>query len=129
MLETPSGKNADTENFPVGSFLLPKPLRPHVARFYNFARAIDDIADNPELTPEVKIARLEAFGAAVTDGSDDPELATAHLLSVSLKETDVPPQHCLDLISAFKQDAVQPRYKTWDDLIDYCQRSAAPVGR
>jgi len=48
---------------------------------------------------------------------------------VSLKETNVPPQHCLDLISAFKQDAVQPRYKTWDDLIDYCQRSAAPVGR
>ena len=129
MLETPSGKNADTENFPVGSFLLPKPLRPHVARFYNFARAIDDIADNPELTPEVKIARLEAFGVAVTDGSDDPELATAHLLSVSLKETNVPPQHCLDLISAFKQDAVQPRYKTWEDLIDYCQRSAAPVGR
>jgi len=80
MLETPSGKHAGTENFPVGSFLLPKAHRPHVARFYNFARAIDDIADNPDLSPEVKIARLDAFGVAVTDGSDDPEFATAHLL-------------------------------------------------
>jgi len=129
MVETPSGKHAGTENFPVGSFLLPKALRPHVARFYNFARAIDDIADNPELQAEVKIARLEAFGVAVTNGSNDPELATADLLHISLRDTDVTPQHCLDLISAFKQDAVQARYKTWDDLIDYCNRSAAPVGR
>jgi len=129
MVETPSGKHAGTENFPVGSFLLPKPLRPHVMRFYNFARAIDDIADNPELSPNDKIARLEAFGTAVTNGSDAPELATADLLYISLQETDVTPQHCLDLISAFKQDSVQARYETWDDLIDYCDRSAAPVGR
>ena len=45
-VETPSGKNAAYENFPVGSFLLPAALRPHVAVFYAFARAIDDIADN-----------------------------------------------------------------------------------
>ena len=129
MVETPSGKHAGTENFPVGSFLLPKALRPHVMRFYNFARAIDDIADNPELLSSVKITRLEACGQAVTYGSDDPDLATANLLHSSLKDTNVTPQHCLDLISAFQQDAVQSRYKTWDDLIDYCQRSAAPVGR
>jgi len=129
MIETPSGKNVDTENFPVGSFLLPKALRPHVARFYNFARAIDDIADNPELSSDVKIARLEAFEQAVTIGSQDPDLSTAERLRVSLEQTDVTAQHCIDLISAFKQDAVQSRYETWGDLIDYCQRSAAPVGR
>ena len=50
-VETPSGKSTASENFPVGSFLLPARLRPHVAIFYGFARAIDDIADNPQLAP------------------------------------------------------------------------------
>ncbi|MHA1152706.1 MAG: squalene/phytoene synthase family protein, partial [Alphaproteobacteria bacterium] len=50
-VETPSGKGAGDENFPVGSWLLPARLRPHVAAFYRFARAIDDIADNPALAP------------------------------------------------------------------------------
>ena len=59
--ETPSGKGAGDENFPVGSFLLPRRLRPHVATFYAFARAIDDIADNPDLMAEEKVVRLHAF--------------------------------------------------------------------
>jgi len=52
-----------------------------------------------------------------------------HRIRESLRETDVPVQHCRDLISAFKQDAVKSRYDDWDDLIDYCDRSASPVGR
>ena len=55
-VETPSGKGAGDENFPVGSWLLPARLRPHVATYYRFARAIDDIADNPELAPDDKVA-------------------------------------------------------------------------
>lgn len=129
MLETPSGKHAGTENFPVGSFLLPKALRPHIMHFYKFARAIDDIADNPALSPDVKISRLDAFGYTIQHGSHDKNLTTANALQISLQETGVTTQHGLDLISAFKQDAVQTRYQTWDDLMDYCQRSAAPVGR
>jgi len=129
MLETPSGKNASTENFPVGSFLIPKAHRPHIMRFYNFARAIDDIADNPELSSDVKINRLDAFANALVNGSSAPDLSTANALNTSLQETHVTAQHGIDLILAFKQDAVQPRYQTWDDLMDYCQRSAAPVGR
>lgn len=129
MLETPSGKHAGTENFPVGSFLLPKALRPHIMRFYKFARAIDDIADNPALSPDIKVSRLDAFGHAIIHGSADENLATANALQISLQETGVTAQHGLDLISAFKQDAMQARYETWTDLIDYCQRSAAPVGR
>ncbi|MDD3288230.1 MAG: squalene/phytoene synthase family protein, partial [Alphaproteobacteria bacterium] len=61
MIETPSGKNSETENFPVGSFLLKAELRPHVHAFYRFARAADDISDNPLLEPNVKVARLNKF--------------------------------------------------------------------
>lgn len=128
-IETPSGKGAGDENFPVGSWLLPRPLRPHVATYYAFARAIDDIADNPDLAPEEKIRRLDAFAAALTTGSGDPAYIKASALHRSLAETGISPRHGLDLISAFKQDAVKHRYAAWNELIDYCLRSAAPVGR
>lgn len=128
-VETPSGKGAADENFPVGSFLLPKALRPHIAIFYAFARAIDDIADNNTLPPGEKITRLDAFAGAVETGSNDPALIKADHLHHSLRATNVTTRHALDLISAFKQDSVKSRYQTWDDLMDYCDRSAAPVGR
>jgi squalene synthase HpnC len=127
--ETPSGKGAGDENFPVGSMLLPRRLRPHVATFYAYARAIDDVADNPDLPPEEKIRRLDGFDQALLGENDDPAYAKAHRIRESLNETHVPVEHCRDLISAFKQDAVKLRYDDWADLIDYCNRSAAPVGR
>ncbi len=127
--ETPSGKGAADENFPVGSFLLPRTLRPHVAVYYAFARAIDDVADNPHLPAGEKIARLEGFARAVRGESDDPAYAKAHAIRRSNQQTGVSDKHCLDLISAFKQDAVKGRYESWDELIDYCDRSASPVGR
>lgn len=122
-------KNASNENFPVGSFLIPKALRPHVMCYYNFARQIDDIADNPDLKPDVKIKQLDEFAHALENGGSDARLDSANKLHVSMVKTGVPFVHGLDLISAFKQDSVQARYESWDDLIDYCQRSAAPVGR
>lgn len=129
-VETPSGKTAHDENFPVGSWLLPAAKRPHVAAFYAFARASDDIADNPALQPAEKLARLDAFAAALESGTGDPDaLATAHRLRASLEETGVTARHALDLLDAFRQDAVKTRYATWAELIDYCDRSAAPVGR
>ncbi len=128
-LETPSGKGAGDENFPVGSILIARRLRPHVATFYAFARAIDDIADNPALEPEEKCRRLDAFAAAVSGRSDAPAIPKAQAMRRSLQETGVPVRHCLDLISAFKQDAVKTRYESWAELMDYCDRSAAPVGR
>jgi squalene synthase HpnC len=128
-LETPSGKGAADENFPVGSWLIPRALRPHVAVFYAYARAIDDIADNPHLLPDDKIARLDAFAAAVQHGSAEPPLAKADALHRSLQATGITAKHALDLISAFKQDAVKARYETYAELLDYCDRSAAPVGR
>lgn len=130
-VETPSGKGAGDENFPVGSFLLPRRLRPHVATYYAFARAIDDIADNPEATPGQKLARLDAMddallGRAVAAGVG---VAKATALRTSMLATGVELRHASDLVSAFRQDAVKTRYASWAELIDYCNRSAAPVGR
>ncbi|MEM9472984.1 MAG: squalene synthase HpnC [Pseudomonadota bacterium] len=130
-VETPSGKGAADENFPVGSFLLPKRLRPHVMTYYAFARAIDDIADNPDALPQDKIAGLNAMDDALLGRTENPDdaVAKATALRASMLETNVDLAHGSDLVSAFRQDAVKSRYNTWDDLIDYCLRSAAPVGR
>lgn len=128
-METPSGKGAGDENFPVGSFLLPRRLRPHVAKYYAFARAIDDIADNPDLAPEDKVERLDGFKDAILGRTGDRAFAKAIALRGSMLETNVDLTQALDLISAFKQDSWKLRYETWDELIDYCDRSAAPVGR
>ena len=128
-VETPSGKGAGDENFPVGSFLLPKRLRPKVAIFYAYARAIDDIADNPDLDPDEKVARLDGFDRALRGETDDPAYAKAHRIRETMAETGQVIRHCRDLLIAFKQDAVKSRYDDWDDLMNYCRHSAAPVGR
>ena len=128
-VETPSGKDAGDENFPVGSFLLPKPLRPKVAIFYAYARAIDDIADNPALSAAEKIGRLDGFDRALIGATDDPAYAKAIRVRETMAGTGDIIRHCRDLILAFKQDAVKLRYDDWDDLMGYCIKSAAPVGR
>jgi squalene synthase HpnC len=128
--ETPSGKGAKDENFPVGSFLLPKRLRPHVAKYYAFARAIDDIADNGELTPEEKIKRLTAFDAALKgEPGYGEEYEKAHHLRESMRETEVTTKHGSDLVAAFILDAEKNRYANWNELLGYCELSANPVGR
>jgi len=128
--ETPSGKGAGDENFPVGSFLLPKKLRPHVATYYAFARAIDDIADNGALPPEDRVVRLKAFDAALRGelGYGDG-YQKAHALRESMAMTNVSTKHGSDLIAAFVQDCEKLRYDTWDELLGYCNLSANPVGR
>ncbi|MGB9152797.1 MAG: squalene synthase HpnC [Alphaproteobacteria bacterium] len=125
---TSSGKNRDTENFPVGSWLIRPELRPHVHAFYNFARAADDISDHPLLDARDKVLRLERFEVSLLDDKNDA-VPSAVALRQSLQQTGVSPQHSLDLLKAFKRDATQLRYRDWDDLIDYCNYSAAPVGR
>ena len=132
IVETPSGKGSGDENFPVGSFLLPKRLRPQVAIFYAYARAIDDIADNPKLAPEDKVARLDGFDRALTaqaSESRDTAFDKAIRVRETLGSTGNIIRHCRDLIIAFKRDATKLRYDDWDDLMDYCIHSAAPVGR
>ena len=131
-VETPSGKSAEDENFPVGSWLLRARVRPHVAAFYACARAADDVADNPRLTPDDRIERLDAFARAVSVGGGEtagPAFRKAHDLRRSLAETRVTARHFVDLTRAFRQDATKLRYRDWDELIGYCNLSAAPVGR
>jgi farnesyl-diphosphate farnesyltransferase len=126
--DTASGKNSGTENFPVGSFLIRADLRPHVHAFYQFARAADDISDHPLLDAGEKVRRLDRLvRGLMTDGDD--EIKAVADMRASLAETGVSPIHCVDLITAFKRDATQLRYRDWDDLIDYCNHSASPVGR
>lgn len=128
-IETPSGKGARDENFPVGSWLLPERLRPDVAVFYAFARAIDDIADAPTLVAADKRSRLEGFAAALNGSSSDPDFATGHAARAMFERTGISKRHGLDLISAFIQDTTKSRYADWAELIGYCRRSASPVGR
>lgn len=125
-VETPSGKGAADENFPVGSFLLPARLRPCVAAFYAFARAADDTADNPALTPEDKVARLDAMAASLdAPGSD----TLGGRLADALHRHSLDTRHPRALLDAFRQDAVKNRYATLEELHGYCRNSADPVGR
>jgi len=118
----------NTENFPVGSWLIPADCRPHVRAFYNFARQSDDIADAPNLSIGEKLEPLQRAQRAL--GLDEAALPDwAVLYHRSLIETGNSPRHGRDLLSAFIQDVTKLRYRDWDDLMDYCIRSAASVGR
>jgi squalene synthase HpnC len=122
-----SGKGHNDENFPVASFLVAPRHRVVIHAFYRFARAADDVSDNPTAAPEEKLAILADMAAAVDGrGGRSPEgLALAEVLA----EKGMSPRHPLDLLEAFRRDVTKLRYDDWDDLMDYCRYSAAPVGR
>jgi hydroxysqualene synthase len=126
---TAAGKTAGDENFPVGSWLIAAPLRPDVRAYYAFARTADDIADAPGLPAEEKLRRLGALGAALARGQQGDGVEAALALRACLMERGIPLRHGLDLLDAFCQDATQSRYEDWAELMAYCARSAAPVGR
>jgi squalene synthase HpnC len=118
------------ENFPVASFLLPKRLVPAVEAIYAFARSADDIADEGDATPQQRLAALEHYEdelAAIgrAEKRDDPMFAKLAAVVVQYR---LPLQPFYDLLSAFKQDVVVKRYADFDALLDYCRRSANPVG-
>jgi hydroxysqualene synthase len=127
-VETWSGKSRADENFPVGSALISRRLRPHVHAYYAFARNADDIADSPDLAADDKIRRLDTMQDVLL-GLRDTGSPSALALRASLAETGTDPRHATDLLVAFRQDAVKSRYASWDELLDYCRHSAMPVGR
>jgi squalene synthase HpnC len=127
-VEHASGKGSGDENFPVGSLLIAKQMRPHVMAYYRFARNADDVADASDLAPEEKIRRLDRMGA-VLDGAGGDDAPSAAAMRVSLAATGIDPAHCHDLLDAFRQDAVKLRYADWGELMGYCRLSAMPVGR
>jgi squalene synthase HpnC len=125
-------RTAATENFPVGSRLLPRELRPAVAAFYAFARAADDIADDPLLTADVKLELLDALDRALTGETGDHShaaLTRAAELRARCAERGLSLDNPRHLLIAFRADAVNRPCRTWSDLLAYCRYSAAPVGR
>lgn len=126
----PGHRDERSENFPVASLLLPRATRRHVLAFYRFARAADDIADASDRSTAEKIAALDRL-EAVLDGAA-PVTSAEHAAAAhhsSLQETSVSACHGRDLLKAFRRDATNPRCADWDDLMAYCQLSAASVGR
>jgi squalene synthase HpnC len=117
------------ENFPVASLLLPKRLRKHVAALYAFARIADDFSDEPEYAG-VRRERLLEWRSMLADTGKRPPTHPVFLaLGETMKELELPKEPFDDLLSAFLQDTEKSRYATFDEVMDYCRRSANPVGR
>jgi squalene synthase HpnC len=122
------------ENFPVASVLCPPALRPAVAAIYWFARTADDLADEGDASPDQRRADLAAY-------RDDLHRAARGLstsarwagvfgaLAPAMGERHLPVALFDDLLDAFVQDTTQQRYRDRSELLDYCRRSANPVGR
>ena len=130
------------ENFPVASLLLPRAMRPHVAAVYAFARAADDFADEGERSTAERHALLDGWLRRLRDaaegGGHGPAPAAGEppntveifvALGASIRRCALPVPLFEDLLSAFRQDITVTRYASWADLLDYCRRSANPVGR
>ncbi len=119
-------RNAGSENFPVASRLLSRHHRGPVMAFYRFARAADDVADDPARNTEGKLAILAAFETGLSGGHGAPEAVALHRAMDGDAALTAPAR---DLLAAFRQDARGARYGTWQDLLGYCEMSAVPVGR
>ena len=132
---------AHYENFPVGR-LVPRKMQPHVHAVYAFARYADDLADEgyagsakaqgarDAMSPEERLAALDDWERQLCSPPGTPGL---HFIFLALHETihelDLPLRLFTDLLSAFKQDVVKRRYANFAEVLDYCRRSANPVGR
>ena len=127
------------ENFPVASRLLPARMRPHIAAIYAFARTADDFADEPGIADEERLLLLDEWEALLKghgqtqlfrlDSARELSVPVFQALHHTIETCNLPLQWFEDLLSAFRQDVTKHRYDTWIDLLDYCQRSANPVGR
>jgi len=118
------------ENFPVASILMPKRLRKPVAAIYHFARAADDIADEGDLSNEERLQRLDDFRDELHHiaAGETPLMPLFQHLANEIEQHALPIQPMHDLLDAFSQDVVKKRYANYDELLDYCRRSANPVG-
>ncbi len=141
------------ENFPVASLLLPARMRPHIAAIYAFARTADDFADERGFATEERFRLLDDWGSRLrqlpsagtrSTATANFESAPARLsesngalrpdlifdaLGHTIRSHALPVELFEDLLSAFRQDVTTERYRTWQEVLDYCRRSANPVGR
>src|SRR5262245_17189820 len=119
------------ENFPVASLLLPSRFRDPVELVYRFARQADDFADEGNDAPEVRLARLASFQSqlALIGGGITPTDPLFKGIANIVRAHKLPLQLFGDLLDAFAQDVVKDRYASFSEVLDYCRRSANPVGR
>lgn len=122
------------ENFPVASVLCPPALRPAVVAIYRFARTADDIADEGDAPPPARLAELARYRAelrraAAGAGAQGPWQPVFTALGAAIRVHQLPLQPLEDLLDAFTQDVANPLYPDRAALLDYCRRSANPVGR
>ena len=119
------------ENFPVASWLLPQHLRKPIEVIYAFARTADDFADEGTLSTEERFSLLDGFERQLDliECGGMSKLTLFQDLAATIKQHQLPLQLFRDLLSAFKQDVTKTRYADFDEVIDYCRRSANPIGR
>lgn len=120
------------ENFPVGSLLMPKAIQPAIHSLYAFMRTADDFSDEDRKAGDEaeRLAWLKAWGAMLDETlSGTPTHPVFIALRVTLRQHELPVQWLKDLLHAFEMDVTIRRYKTYDDVLNYCRYSANPVGR
>jgi squalene synthase HpnC len=118
------------ENFPVVSFLVPAYLKKHVAIIYWFARTADDFADEGELTIEERMTKLNTFENRLTEllkGNYQNSFEFA--LNSTINSKNLTLDLFYKLLKAFKQDVTKNRYSSFNELLNYCENSANPIGR
>ena len=124
---------AHYENFPVASRLLPASMRPHVAALYAFARTADDFADEGHRSADERLRLVDEWEnrlhACVEVGECDPADQIFLAVGATIRARNLPVRLFEDLLSAFRQDITTHRYETWNGVLEYCRRSANPVGR
>jgi squalene synthase HpnC len=119
------------ENFPVASLLLPSRFRRPIALIYRFAREADDLADEGDTPAAARLEQLERFHEQLRriGRGAPPDIAWFADLAAVIREHDLPLPAFAELLSAFAQDVTRKRYADFAEVLDYCRRSANPVGR
>jgi len=130
-LQSMSHAASHYENFPVASVFLPKQLREPIALIYSFARQADDFADEGDLTIEQRLNLLDGFRDELNllQAYIKPKTAFFVALGQMIKAKKLPLAPFHDLLDAFSQDVTKTRYQNYHEVLNYCQRSANPIGR
>ena len=118
------------ENFPIGSFLLPREFRKPISLIYAFARVADDLADEGDVPISTRLERLDEWEnklkGSLAGGTMEPFFTK---LSAAVTRYAIPPQLFYDLVTAFRMDARGPEFRTFEEVLFYCRHSANPIGR
>ncbi len=127
---TPDQAQKHYENFPVASFILPKHLRHPISLIYNFARQADDFADEGRHKPAMRLAMLDGFSQQldIIQNNGSSKSVFFNDFAKMIRKYQLPLKPFYDLLEAFSQDVTKERYANFDEILDYCSRSANPIG-